>query len=39
MKQFTNEPKPFYNTISLVVRLLNHKGFLSYKPYGKTFEF
>ncbi len=34
-----DEPKPPYNTISSVVRLLESKGFVSYKAYGKTHEY
>jgi BlaI family transcriptional regulator, penicillinase repressor len=34
-----DEPKPPYNTISSVVRLLENKGFVSYKAYGKTHEY
>src|SRR5476649_1801599 len=34
-----DDPKPPYNTISSVVRLLESKGFLDYKAYGKTHEY
>lgn len=34
-----DDPKPPYNTISSVVRLLEKKGFLGYKAYGKTYEY
>ena len=30
------EPRPAYNTISTVVRILDTKGFLSHKTYGHT---
>ncbi|WP_316779564.1 BlaI/MecI/CopY family transcriptional regulator [Pedobacter antarcticus] len=33
------EPKPPYNTISSTVRLLEKKGYVSYKAYGKTYEY
>ncbi|SHF66014.1 BlaI/MecI/CopY family transcriptional regulator [Pedobacter caeni] len=33
------EPKPPYNTISSIVRLLEKKGYLGYKAYGKTYEY
>jgi len=33
------EPKPPYNTISSIVRILAKKGYLSYKAYGKTYEY
>lgn len=29
-------PKPAYNTISTIVRILEKKGFVSHKAYGKT---
>lgn len=34
-----DEPKPLYNTISSVVRLLEKKGYVDYKAYGKTYEY
>lgn len=34
-----DEPKPPYNTISSVVRLLEKKGYVNYKAYGKTYEY
>ena len=34
-----DEPKPPYNTISSVVRLLEKKGYIGYKAYGKTYEY
>lgn len=33
------DPKPPYNTISSVVRLLEKKGYVGYKAYGKTYEY
>lgn len=33
------EPKPPYNTISSVVRLLEKKEYLDHKAYGKTYEY
>jgi BlaI family transcriptional regulator, penicillinase repressor len=33
------EPKPPYNTISSVVRILEGKGYVGYKAYGKTHEY
>lgn len=32
-------PKPPYNTISSIVRLLVKKEYVSYKAYGKTYEY
>ena len=30
------EPKPAYNTVSTVIRVLEKKGYVSHKVYGKT---
>ncbi|MBL4577233.1 MAG: BlaI/MecI/CopY family transcriptional regulator [Flavobacteriales bacterium] len=32
-------PKPMYTTVSSVIRILEKKGFVSYKAYGKTHEY
>lgn len=34
-----DEPKPAYNTVSTIVRILEKKGFVSHKAYGKTHEY
>ncbi|MBL7871833.1 MAG: BlaI/MecI/CopY family transcriptional regulator [Cyclobacteriaceae bacterium] len=33
------EPKPAYNTVSTIVRILEKKGFIGYKAFGKTHEY
>ncbi len=33
------EPKPAYNTVSTIVRILEDKGFIDHKAYGKTHEY
>lgn len=33
------EPKPAYNTISTIIRILETKGFVAHKAYGKTHEY
>ena len=33
------EPKPPHSTISSIVRILEKKGFLNHKAYGRTFEY
>ncbi len=33
------EPKPHYNTLSSLIRLLEDKGFVSHKAYGNTHEY
>ena len=33
------KPKPAYNTVSTIVRILEKKGFVSHKAYGKTHEY
>lgn len=32
-------PKPAYNTVSTIVRILEKKGFVDHKAYGKTHEY
>jgi len=34
-----NEPKPHYNTVSSLVRLLQDKGVVGYKQYGNTYRY
>lgn len=38
LEQFP-EPKPAYNTVSTIVRILERKGFVDHKAYGKTHEY
>ena len=33
------EPKPAYNTVSTIVRILETKEFIGHKAYGKTHEY
>ncbi|TND03437.1 MAG: putative transcriptional regulator [Bacteroidetes bacterium] len=33
------DPKPAYNTVSTIVRILETKGFVAHKAYGKTHEY
>ncbi len=33
------EPKPAYNTVSTIVRILEKKEFVAHKAYGKTHEY
>ncbi len=37
--ELPDDPKPPYNTISSVVRILEKKGYLDYTAYGKTYEY
>lgn len=39
IEHLEEEPKPPYTTVSSVVRILETKGFVSYKAYGKTHEY
>ena len=39
IEQLPDDPKPPYNTISSVVRILANKGYLKYTTYGKTYEY
>ncbi len=34
-----SEPKPAYNTVSTIVRILEQKGFIAHKAYGRTHEY
>lgn len=33
------DPKPAYNTVSTIVRILEQKGFVDHNAYGKTHEY
>lgn len=33
------DPKPAYNTVSTIVRILEKKGFVSYEAFGKTHQY
>lgn len=33
------QPKPAYNTVSTIIRILETKGFVDHKAYGKTHEY
>jgi predicted transcriptional regulator len=33
------DPKPAYNTVSTIIRILEKKGFVGYKAFGKTHEY
>lgn len=39
IEKIEEEPKPPYNTISSVVRILDKKGYVGFKAYGKTYEY
>jgi BlaI family transcriptional regulator, penicillinase repressor len=39
IEELTDDPKPPYNTISSVARILAAKGYLGFKAYGKTYEY
>ena len=34
-----DDPKPHYNTVSSLVRLLQDKGIVGYKQYGNTYQY
>jgi predicted transcriptional regulator len=38
LKEFP-EPRPAYNTVSTIVRILEQKGFVGHKSYGRTYEY
>jgi predicted transcriptional regulator len=33
------DPKPAYNTVSTIIRILQEKGFVSHKAFGRTHEY
>jgi len=33
------EPRPAYNTVSTIIRILQDKGFVSHRAYGRTHEY
>ncbi|MCK9218955.1 MAG: BlaI/MecI/CopY family transcriptional regulator [Bacteroidales bacterium] len=33
------KPKPAYNTVSTIIRILEQKGFVGHKAYGHTYEY
>lgn len=39
LAEIQDKPKPPYNTISSVARILASKGYLNYNTYGKTYEY
>jgi BlaI family transcriptional regulator, penicillinase repressor len=39
IEHLDDDPKPPYNTVSSVVRILEKKGYLGYKAYGKTYQY
>ena len=39
IENLSDAPKPPYNTISSVVRILERKGYVGFKAYGKTYEY
>jgi len=39
IEELEDEPKPPHSSISSLVRLIEKKGFLSHKAYGKTYEY
>ena len=34
-----DDPKPAYNTVSTIIRILEKKGFVGHNAYGKTHEY
>ena len=38
LKEFP-DPKPAYNTVSTIIRILEQKRFVGHKAYGRTYEY
>lgn len=39
MRELMPEPKPHYNTLSTTIRILEEKGFVKHKSYGKSHQY
>ena len=39
IEEITTQPRPPHSTISSIARILNKKGYLDYKAYGRTYEY
>ncbi|OWY20371.1 BlaI/MecI/CopY family transcriptional regulator [Sphingobacteriales bacterium UPWRP_1] len=39
LEDWTEEPKPAYNTISTTIRILEEKGFIAHKAFGRTHRY
>lgn len=39
IREQLSDPRPAYNTVSTIVRILEKKGFVGYRAYGKTHEY
>ncbi|MBN2892303.1 MAG: BlaI/MecI/CopY family transcriptional regulator [Bacteroidales bacterium] len=37
--EFFPEPKPAYNTVSTIVRILEEKEFIGHEPFGRTHQY
>jgi BlaI family penicillinase repressor len=37
--EYLPQPKPAYNTVSTIVRILEKKGFVSHRAYGNTYQY
>jgi BlaI family penicillinase repressor len=37
--EYLPQPKPAYNTVSTIIRILEKKGFVSHKAYGNTYQY
>jgi predicted transcriptional regulator len=39
VEEWTAEPKPAYNTVSTVVRILEEKGFVGHEAFGRSHQY
>lgn len=39
LQEHYHEPRPHFNTLSTIVRMLEKKGFLSHRQYGNTYQY
>ena len=39
LQEYYDEPRPHFNTLSTIVRILEREGYLDHKQYGNTYQY
>ncbi|MBR2291825.1 MAG: BlaI/MecI/CopY family transcriptional regulator [Prevotella sp.] len=39
LQEYYDEPRPHFNTLSTIVRILEREGFLGHKQFGNTYQY
>ena len=39
LQEHYDEPRPHFNTLSTIVRILEHEGFLDHEKFGNTYRY